>query len=247
MTRSRSPGYPNMSLPKALERVKKVFDADRQNPIDRDSAARHIGYGGLSGAADKALASLMHYGLLERVGKGEVKVSQLAVDLLHPEPGADRRASLREAADNPSLFHQLNERFDTTPSAETLRSFLKRESFLERAIDPVISAYLETCSFLKQEGAYEFVVPSPARAEESAPVAERESIAMNTGTQISPATPTPPTLSGADVLNLSGGGHAALRLPETLTETEYEDLKDWLDLMARRAKRRVTNEPRSEN
>ena len=40
-------------------------------------------------------------------------------------------------------------------SAETLRSYLVRENFLDRAIAPITSAYTDTCAYLKQENAYE--------------------------------------------------------------------------------------------
>ena len=70
MTRTNSPPHPSMSLPKAIDAVGKIFAADRRNPIDRDVAARHIGYTGKNGASDKALAGLTHFGLVEKVGKG---------------------------------------------------------------------------------------------------------------------------------------------------------------------------------
>ena len=142
MSRGRSPAYPNFSLPQAIERIRAVFDADRQNPVDRETIAKHLGYSGLSGASDKAIASLAHYGMLQKVAKGEMQVTDLAVDILHPEPGAKKNISVWIAAKNPSLFAQLFDRFKVTPSEEALKSYLKRESFFERAINPICSAYL---------------------------------------------------------------------------------------------------------
>lgn len=250
MTRARSPGYPNFSLPEAVDRVRGVFDADRQNPIDRETIAKHIGYSGISGASDKAIATLVHYGLLERYGKGEMRVTRLAVDILHPEPGADQPAALREAAFHPVLFAQLAERFPVTPSSDALKSYLKRESFLERAINPVSSAYLETCRYLEQFGAYDSSFPSDDAGPESHPVATQEARTMQPeSTKQTTMLPESSrnAVPGADVLNLSGGGQAALKLPDSMTQTEYEDLKDWLDLMARRAKRRVVEPPATEH
>lgn len=156
MARPRSPGYPNMPLPEALTRVGKVFDADRRNPIDREVVAKHIGYSGLSGAADQAISALMHYDLLERVGKGEVRVSQLAVDILHPDEPAQMRQALYRAATSPTLFKTLKERFpDNRFSDSALRSFLIRLGFVDRAVDPVIRAYSDTCRYLEQAGATE--------------------------------------------------------------------------------------------
>ncbi|MER8485980.1 hypothetical protein [Mesorhizobium sp. M1322] len=60
------------------------------------------------------------------------------------------------AAFKPQLFTVLRNRFpDGHVSDTTLRSFLIREEFQNRAIDPVIKAYTETSAFLRQENAYE--------------------------------------------------------------------------------------------
>lgn len=156
MSRSRSPGYPNYSLRKAVNNAEKIFNDVRTNLITRKDVAKVIGYRGISGAADKAIATMMHYGLLDRGGKGEVSVSQTAVDILHPDTEGQKRTALVRAAFSPKLFATLKERFkDDAFTADTLRSFLMRENFLERAINPVIRSYTDTCAYLKQENACE--------------------------------------------------------------------------------------------
>jgi len=148
-TRLRSPRYPSMSLEDAIEHGRTIFDKDRRHPIAREVAASHIGYKSLNGAADSALSSLMQYGILEKVAKGEVRVSQWAVDILHPDNPAQRIAAIQSAARNPALFQALDDRFrDAIPSNETLRSYLTRENFNDRAIGPVIAAYTKTRAFV---------------------------------------------------------------------------------------------------
>jgi hypothetical protein len=153
--RTRSPHYPNFSLREAIARAERAFNADRRNPMDRDVAAKNIGYSGSSGAADKALATLNQYGLLERVGKGQVRVSQLALDILHPENPSEKSRALNKAAFTPPLFKDLRNQFPDGASEANLHSYLVRQNFQNRALRPAIGAYLETCSFLKQENAYE--------------------------------------------------------------------------------------------
>ncbi|MBV9840180.1 MAG: hypothetical protein JOY99_01375 [Sphingomonadaceae bacterium] len=155
MARTNSPGYPNMSLPKALVAVRKIFDADRRNPIDRVTAAKHIGYAGASGASDKALASLAHYGLTEKTGKSEIRVSQLALDIIHPDKPQDAAGSIQQAGLKPAIFKQLRERFPGHVSEDSLRSYLIREGFQNIAIAPVMSAYFDTISFLQQNKAFD--------------------------------------------------------------------------------------------
>ncbi|KQQ70937.1 hypothetical protein ASF70_19020 [Rhizobium sp. Leaf321] len=156
MTQKQSPAYPNFSLEKAIDLARQIFEKDRKNPIDRDVAARHIGYGGTSGAADKTLATLAHYGLVERAGKGQLRVTQTLVDIIFPDSEHDKRAALKEAGFSPSVFNVIRSRFsDGTPSEAALRGWLVRENFLDRAIGPVAKAYLDTVRYLEQSKAFE--------------------------------------------------------------------------------------------
>lgn len=187
MTRQRSPNYPNLSLPDALARVRKVFDQDRQAPLDRAVVAKHMGYAGISGAADKTIGSIMQYGLLERVAKGEIRVSQLAVNIFHPLEIKQKREALHAAGYAPEVFRLLRDRFGLgkVPSEDAAKSYLVRMEFLDRAIDPIISAYAETCQFLEREGANETVGPSAPQPEESPgeepEMTEEENLAVRLG------------------------------------------------------------------
>lgn len=156
MTRAKSPNYPNYSLRKAVKYAEEIYNQDRRNPIDRQTLAKHMGYSSLSGAADKAISTIMQYGLVEKVSKGEVRTSQLAVDILHPDKDADRKAALHRAGMSPALFQTLKERFpDDRFSEENIRSYLMRNGFLDRAIGPAVTAYSDTVAFLQQEKATE--------------------------------------------------------------------------------------------
>lgn len=169
MARTQSPGYPQFALPKAIAATRKIFAADRRSVIDREVAQKHIGYSGQSGAADKALATLLHYGLVERVGKGQVRVSQCAVDIIHPDSEQARRNALREAGMRPQIYKDLRERFGDHVSDMALQSYLVRENFLDRAIAPVSNGYLETVRYLEQEKAFESGGIERAEEEESSP------------------------------------------------------------------------------
>lgn len=160
MARLRSPSYPSYSLEEAVANARKIFEKDRRSPMDRAVVATHLGYNSLNGAADKSLATMMQFGLLEKVAKGEVRVSQWSIDIMFPDSPGQRIAALISAAANPPLFRALNERFpEGPPSNETLRSYLLREEFNDRAIGPIISAYGKTSAYLTQEGANESSVP----------------------------------------------------------------------------------------
>lgn len=156
MSRPRSPAYPNFPLEKALGMISDIFEADRRNAIDRETAAKHVGYSGLSGAADKALATLKHYNLLERSGTGQIKVTQVAMDILHPDSDEDKKLALLTAGMGPDIFNEIRERFPSAPPSESaLMSWLVRENFQNRAIKPIVKSYTETYAYLKREGAFE--------------------------------------------------------------------------------------------
>lgn len=167
MARTQSPGYPQFALPKAITSVRKIFDADRRSVIDREVAQKHMGYSGASGAADKALATLLHFGLLEKVGKGQVKVSQSAIDIIHPDSEDARRKALLEAGLRPQIYKDLRDRFGDHVSDAALQSYLVRENFLNRAIAPVSNGYLETTRYLEQEKAFESGGNAESEVEES--------------------------------------------------------------------------------
>ena len=169
MSRQRSPNYPNTSLPDAIARARKAFDLDRQAPLDRETAAKHIGYGGRSGASDKMIGTITQYGLFEAAGKGEVRVSQLAMDIFHPLNEQQKRESIFRAAYSPKAFQSFRDRFGAAviPSEDAAKSYLVREGFMDRAVGPLYAAYVSTCQFLKQEGATDFSVPSDETVEES--------------------------------------------------------------------------------
>ncbi|UPA24582.1 hypothetical protein [Shinella oryzae] len=156
MSRVRSPSYPSINIEQAIAFAEKIHSSNRTNPIDREAAVRDMGYSGITGHSGKMIASMLQYGLLEKFGKGEVRISTRAVDILHPDVASDRLFALNSAAFEPELFSRLRIRFaDGVPSENNLRSFLVREGFSDVAVGPAVSSYLETCRFLQLENAYD--------------------------------------------------------------------------------------------
>lgn len=164
----RSPSYPSMSLPEAVNAVRKIEAAYRGSPADREQAAKLIGYSSLSGPAAKALAALASYGLVERAGKGELRVSDRAANILHPDNPEQRFAALRAAALEPEIFNAMQERWpNIVPPEDGVATFLRRQGFNESAIRPAASAYLDTIAFLAESGASESNGQRPASGRES--------------------------------------------------------------------------------
>jgi hypothetical protein len=245
MVRMQSPGFPNMSLSKAIYRVRLIHDKDRRNPIDREVAAKHMGFSSLSGASDKALGSLAHYGLLEKAGKGQTRVSDLAVDILLPDSPDAYKKALWQAAYSPAVFSEIRTRFaDGLPSPEALKSWLIRENFVDSAINPVITAYLETCRFLEQEGAVESGGPSSEDDGESGENPTQENAMSQTASELldRPASSFKPPAARhgmlQEVFNLDEGP-VTLSFPAKMSAASYGDLEAHLQIFLRKAKRRA--------
>lgn len=163
----RSPSYPNAPLEDAISQVAKIEKLYRQSPVDREVGAKLIGYSGLSGPASKALAALANYGLVERAGKGEMRVTTRARAILHPNNLDERRQNLIAAAFEPNLFQELRGRWpDMIPPEEGIVTYLHQQGFNQSAIRPAMKAYRDTLLFLEREGVSEsHGKPVPERAD----------------------------------------------------------------------------------
>ena len=204
----RSPSYPSMSLADAITAVGKIEGQYRASKVDREVAAKMIGYSGLSGPANKALASLAQYGLVERAGKGEMRVTNRARAILHPDNQREKRAELRAAALEPPLVREMQERWpDMIPPEDGVISYFNRRGFNPSAIRPAAKAYLQTLLFLEEQRASESHAQAPAAGAESVEIPTTEPKMSAT---IATATGHAAGRSSAHVVGLSVGGDPVL-------------------------------------
>jgi hypothetical protein len=154
--RIRSPNYPGISLPSAIERISALYKKQNRHAAPREVVAKSLGFGALSGPASTVISALYKYGLLERVGT-DSKISERAIRILFPDTPDERNEAIRAAAAEPQLFAELNERFPgATPSDELLRNYLLRRNFSPGAIGDAILAFKETAEFVEQQtGGYD--------------------------------------------------------------------------------------------
>jgi hypothetical protein len=119
--------------------------------------AKHLGFQGLNGSSLRAISALLKYGLIDEANGDKMKVSPLAMAIIHPRNKDEKVAAIREAASKPPLFAEIsNEWPDGVPSDQNLRSYLLRKNFAPDAIDRVIQSYRETMGLVTQEsGGYD--------------------------------------------------------------------------------------------
>ncbi len=152
MARTRSPNYPAIGLPEAIERLQKLFEKAHRQTITREQAAEAMGYDGLHGGSLGALSALLKFGLLQKSENG-VRVSDRGITIIAPEDDKERDLAIANAAFDPLLFQELRERFlGEMPSDGKLRSFLIRKNFSSSALDRVVRSYRETMELVTDEG-----------------------------------------------------------------------------------------------
>lgn len=142
MARIRSPNYPQVELQDAVDLVRTIFDNETQNFAPREVVAELLGYSSVNGASEKKVSALTAYGLLDRNSDRELRVSDLAMKVLHPEDEREEAEALAEAARTPNLFQEINEKWsENQPSDANLRSYLIRRGFNQNSVDQVIKVY----------------------------------------------------------------------------------------------------------
>ncbi|MCJ2130791.1 hypothetical protein [Methylobacterium sp. E-045] len=150
MARLRSPNYPALSLPAAIERVRTLHKVEGRNSTPREAIVKHLGFGSLNGASLTALSAISKYGLIDSTGDGEARVSDLAMRVIYPHDASERQAAIEEAAFRPALFQEIKDKWpDRPPSDESLKPYLVRKGFSEAALDQVIRFYRETIDIVQ--------------------------------------------------------------------------------------------------
>jgi hypothetical protein len=228
MARIRSPGYPSISLRQAIELADKLYNKSRQNVVERDAAAKDLGYKAITGQSAKMLADLAHYNLVERAGKGGVRVTDTAAKIIAHTDLAEKRDGLLEAAYSPGLFADIKDQWpDGFVSENALRSFLMRKGFASVAVHPAMKAYFDTYDLLRQEGATESHRATSATTGEliSADVAEQ-----TRGALISVAPP--PTFSVTAALPAIGPEVSKMGGTERVVFVEEAGPAQYLKLVA---------------
>jgi len=147
--RQKSPNAPAYSLQECQEDTRKIFRAEGQVSISRESIAEHLGLAAQSGPFNRKLSSLRQYGLLDPMGK-DLRVSDLFLRIDHATEESERRRGLREALGRPAIFQGLLAQYENSgmPSDLNLTNQLVlRYRFTKKNAETVAKAFLESCRF----------------------------------------------------------------------------------------------------
>jgi hypothetical protein len=146
----RSPSFPFISLPEAIQRASLLYKTERRNPVLPEVAVAHWGYTPKSSGGRQTIAALKAFALLEDVN-GRLRLTDVGQHLVVREPGSpEHNVLLRQVALSPPLFRTLWDRYGPDlPPAASLRSYLVLELKLnENAIESLVRSYKGTMAVL---------------------------------------------------------------------------------------------------
>lgn len=148
----RSPNYPGISLPAAIERAETLYERESRHAAPVPAVLAHWGYSPKSGPGFSALAAVKQFGLIDDEGRGDdrrVKLSELGLRIVQDRrPGSvEREDAIREAALRPAVYSELWGRFGLAASDENITYALVKMGFSENAAHDVVEGYRATVSF----------------------------------------------------------------------------------------------------
>jgi hypothetical protein len=105
--KERSPNFPFITLTRAMDKIRPIFDAAKRHETRMGDLADALGSGAKSSGTLQTVSALVSYGLLDDNGSGETrkfKVTDLAFKALEDQRPGAREAALAEAAMKPKLL-----------------------------------------------------------------------------------------------------------------------------------------------
>jgi hypothetical protein len=218
MAGSRSPNYPAVGLPDAIESIQKLHKSAGKAVLAPEDAARAMGYNALHGPARSRISALRKFGLIDDTAGG-IRLSPTALAILFPSSEDERRSTLLEAALRPDLFRELAANFRSAPD-QMLLGRLVREGFTEAGAKAAIASFRATMSLAGGEDADY----NPGEGEETPE--------MDAGfsTPIAPPARTPKVTQSL-VFPLPNGAQAHISVVGgPLTKQAVETMAKYLDL-----------------
>lgn len=157
-TRKRSPNYPMLSLPKALERTRQLW-GDKYNFVPLDVLPQRWGQKKKNSYTLQIVAALSAYGLIGTEGernKKKIRLSTIARKILSEINVPDKDTLIKECALSPKLFKVVWDYYKKAglPQKDVLKAELVYGdnegfgfSFTEGAATLFISNFIETINF----------------------------------------------------------------------------------------------------
>ena len=246
--RLRSPAYPAIDLPEALQKAEAIRIEEGKNPTNVDTALYHWGYKPKNGTGLVALSALIKFGLLEDEGSGDerrVKLTPLALKILldnRPE-SPERLAAIRETALMPSIHAELWKKYQGVLPFDTTLSFYLRHdrSFQDEAAERCIKVLRSTLTYarLPESGIISSQAEDKSEPDGELKMTQPQTIvthmqeadeqqAQNTKLKVVDSTKR---VNRTVQIPLTGAPWALLQIPFPMTDDNWAEMQKFLELM----------------
>ncbi|MDO8635568.1 MAG: hypothetical protein Q7R34_04880 [Dehalococcoidia bacterium] len=244
--RIRSPAYPGITLEEALSKAEIIRKAEGKNEANVDTILAHWNYKPKSGGGLVVLSALLKFGLMTDSGSGanrKARLTDTALKILLDErpDSAERMAMIKEAALAPTIHKELWNKYQgCLPSDLNLRYYLRSEkNFLDDAADELIKEFRKTLDYAKL-GESAFISPEGKDKSKSEGEIQVPNLLVDAKSE-SPQglekhadgqkqVTTPPTIKQIQI-PLTGTTWAVVQVPVPMSEENWQELEDFLDLM----------------
>lgn len=145
----RSPGYPMLSLEEAIQKIKILWEKDKNKTIPIEAVYEHLGYKKIGGYASRVIAAMKKFGLIYEK-QNDIILTDEAVDLaLHDESDAICSDTVRKLALKPPIYEKLFNEYDGhLPSDATLKvKLIKDYEFNPNKVNGFLSDFRKTIEF----------------------------------------------------------------------------------------------------
>jgi hypothetical protein len=150
MSNDRSPRYPSISLDRAIQSVKALYQKEGKTAVPPAVAVKAWGYGGMSGPARSRIAALRQYGLIDQPMNGPIRASGRALTLILRSPDSrEYGAALQEAALSPPLFRELHDGWLEASDDALMHHLVSQRGFSDDGARRVIATFRETLAFAR--------------------------------------------------------------------------------------------------
>lgn len=151
----RSVNYPYITLEHSIKQAQKIWDAVGKGNISVVSAGKTWGYDEKSSATRSTVSALKQFGLLQDIGGGdsrEVRLTDRALDILHPHDPANRDSAIQAAAMGPKIYGDIFAKFPMgIPTQDHIISayLLRDKEFNRKVVDGFINNFRANLTFAK--------------------------------------------------------------------------------------------------
>lgn len=148
-TKTRSPNFPAISLPDAIDKTRAFYKEDGRSGSPKLTAYKHLGYKGEHGASLGVLSAMKKYGLI-REENNRIFLTKNAEFILLSSDESKKAEIVRKCALTPEIYSKLWEQYSDTglPSDNSLKDILLFDyNFNEKSVHGFIRDFKATIDF----------------------------------------------------------------------------------------------------